>query len=333
MITLNDIERLKKVKEVAKNAADKTVENFADLIKDVELPGWSLQYKLTHHSPSQLNSPDDVWSYKYLKLTQEQRRDLEGNSKMAAGNAMGYAMNLVFTDWIWEGLSKKRCRDYQNDKLYTKKAVEKALTAYRNYKPVNTKDAEQLPWNIQGFALTFDQLVTAFKQVPISGETHSERTVSLILDGCKLPTIGKIDLETDNLFIELKTKWRRRSGKPRSDGTMAHGLPKIALTQEWLNQVAFYYAATKKTPHLICVHEGKYEIWHPGNCDLLTPESLMGNLEDMALVARRRERLMERHQGKDTWTKDIQANFNHPFYWTLGGDHKDNAMKLWKKNG
>ena len=43
-------------------------DNFLDDIKD--LPEWVELYKLNHWSPSQLNAADDIWSYKYLYLTQ-----------------------------------------------------------------------------------------------------------------------------------------------------------------------------------------------------------------------------------------------------------------------
>lgn len=335
MILEEDIKRLKEKKkiqkEITENISSKNPNELDSIINSLELPEWVLSYALTHHSPSQLNSPDDTWGYKYLELTSKERAALDGNSKMSAGIGIGYAMNLVYTDWLWDGLSKTKCRDYKNDKLYVKKAIEKALTAYRNYKPVNEKDAESFTWNIQGFVLTFDQLTKAFKEIPIKGETHSEKTASLFLPGCTLPTIGRLDLETEDLFIEVKSKWRRRTGKPRSDGTMAHSIVRLELTPEWINQVAFYYAATKKTPYLVAVHENEYKIWHPGNCELLQPDHLESCIEDMASIARRRERMMKRHAGKKTWVQDIQPNFKHPYFWNIGGDHKEKAIKLWKK--
>jgi len=49
----------------------------------------------------------------------------------------------------------------------------------------------------------------------------------------------------------------------------------------------------------------------------------------MAMIALRRERLMERHAGKATFVQDIEPTFDHPYYWNFGGDHKQQAMKLW----
>ena len=55
-------------------------DDFLDSIK--ELPKWVELYGINHHSPSQLNSNDDIWGYKYLYLSQEERRELPINSKM-----------------------------------------------------------------------------------------------------------------------------------------------------------------------------------------------------------------------------------------------------------
>jgi len=38
-------------------------DDFLDNIK--ELPKWVELYGINHHSPSQLNSNDDIWGYKY----------------------------------------------------------------------------------------------------------------------------------------------------------------------------------------------------------------------------------------------------------------------------
>ena len=48
----------------------------------------------------------------------------------------------------------------------------------------------------------------------------------------------------------------------------------------------------------------------------------------MAIVAKRRERVMENHAGKTTWFQDIPCDFDH-FFWNGLGDHKLAAMKLW----
>ena len=95
--------------------------------------------------------------------------------------------------------------------------------------------------------------------------------------------------------------------------------------------MAFYYLATKKKPNLLVVHEEGYNVFNEDNCEDLKPENLKQQLQKMQIVCSNRERIMEKHAGKNTWTKDIFPDFNH-FFWRGMGDHLNKAKKLWKKN-
>ena len=72
------------------NKDETNLKELNDWIKDIKtLPAWVKLYSLNHHSPSQINAADDMWGYKYLYLTQEERRKLPGNSKMKSGVIVG----------------------------------------------------------------------------------------------------------------------------------------------------------------------------------------------------------------------------------------------------
>ena len=76
------------------------------------LPAWVKLYGLNHHSPSQINTEEDQWGYKYLYLTQEERRELPINSNMKCGNWIGELGQKQFGKFIWDyekgsGLVKK----------------------------------------------------------------------------------------------------------------------------------------------------------------------------------------------------------------------------------
>ena len=73
-------------------------DDFLDNIK--ELPKWVELYGINHHSPSQINSNDDIWSYKYLYLSQEERRELPINSKMFSGVCLGDMAQLQFGNYV-----------------------------------------------------------------------------------------------------------------------------------------------------------------------------------------------------------------------------------------
>lgn len=297
--------------------------DISQFIKDIKkLPTWIKHYGLNHHSPSQLNKIDGAWCYEYLHLTQEQRRKLPGNAKMYAGVQMGTAGQLAFGNYEWQGSKKIEIKKQRN-------IFEKILETFNAYLPNDEKDRNQHDVNRKGLTLTFENLKKAFDEVGLNDPIECERTVWLNLPKCQLPCIGRIDFEDQKNFIELKTKWRY--SRKRKDGTITYPLYGIKndISAEYLLQCAFYHLATGKKPHLVIVSEEEYKIFSPDNCEVLKPKNLKKILNKMAMIALRRERLMERHAGKSSFVQDVEPTFDHPFYWNFGGNHKQEAMKLW----
>lgn len=72
-----------------------------------EVPDFGKAYKWTHHSPSQITKPDDVWGYLYLYLSAEDRANMQGSAKMEAGAIVGQAMAEIFADKIYDRNKKK----------------------------------------------------------------------------------------------------------------------------------------------------------------------------------------------------------------------------------
>ena len=316
------------------DAAEKALSDWIAGIK--KLPEWVKIYKLNHHSPSQINTQEDQWGYKYLYLTQEERRKLPVNSQMKCGNWIGELGQKQFGKFIWEyekgsGLIKKPIAE-------EKKIFDKTIDLFNAYLPYDEKDKNQHEQNKLGFALTWKNTQDAIKSVGLKGDIECERSVSLDLPDCELPVIGRVDFEDANNFIELKTKYKSKN-RPKKDGTYTFSLKKIAGPEDdkqekylgWFShilQVAFYYLATRKKPHLVVVTEAGYHVYTPENCDQLKPKNLEKYLIKMNAICSNREKIMARHAGKTTWTQDIIANFDHNF-WNGMGDHKVKAARLW----
>lgn len=314
--------------------AEKDLNDWISSIK--KLPDWVKLYKLNHHSPSQINTEEDQWGYKYLYLTQEERRHLPVNSNMKCGNWIGELGQKQFGKFLWEyekgsGLVKKQIKE-------EKKIFDKAIDQFNAYLPTDEKDKRQHAENKLGFARTWKSTQDAIKFVGLKGDIECERSVTLDLPDCELPVIGRVDFEDQNKFIELKTKYKSKN-RPKKDGSYSFTMRKIAgpldeKTEKYLGwfshllQVAFYYLATRKKPHLVVAWEDGFHVYTPENCDQLKPKNLEKFLIKMNQICSNREKIMARHAGKTTWTQDIIANFDHNF-WNGMGDHKVKAARLW----
>ena len=313
--------------ELKENIVDKELSEWIQGIKP--LPDWVKLYKLNHHSPSQINAADDMWGYKYLYLTQEERRNLPINSKMHSGVCIGDMGQYEVGNYIWKFVKGKGLVKTEIPK--TKKIFEKVLDKFDAYQPSTDEDKLSHQENKKGLALTFHQLKQSLKEIGLKDPIECERSVSLELPGCQLPVIGRVDFEDENNFVELKTKWYKKN-RPRKDGSSSYSVPKIDEGymgwNEHILQVAFYYLATRKKPHLLVINPESYNIFTPDNCEDLKPENLKKLINKMRVVCKRREEIMERHSGKTTWVEDIFPDFDH-FFWRGMGDHLTAAMRLW----
>ena len=94
-----------------------------------------------------------------------------------------------------------------------------------------------------------------------------------------LEKLGRIDYEqmdksgSSAKLIELKTKHRskRKSDTKQGFSWIKGYLPKNPDLNH-VRQCAFYWYATKKTPHLLYVNQDSYNVFTPDTCELLTPE-------------------------------------------------------------
>jgi len=87
---------------------------LSKILNEIELPDYCKKYNWHHHSPSQINKPDDRWGYEYLYLNEVDRQKMIGNSKMEAGSIIGQAIAHIFADKIYDR-KKKQYFEKKND--------------------------------------------------------------------------------------------------------------------------------------------------------------------------------------------------------------------------
>lgn len=204
-----------------------------------------------------------------------------------------------------------------------------AVQAYDTYKPLNEFDGYEYNSNKEHLLEVLKQTVLGIEEIGLSNNILAEKPVKHKFPGCKLPVSGQIDLCDDTKFIEIKTKWRKRTGKYKNDGTPSMSVVKPIPFDDYFLQTAFYYFATKLEPYLLMVNEDGYKIYTKENCLQLQED----NLKKIALKIRqtclRRERLAERHQGTHNWTHDVNLDLSN-FKWD--DEHKPVAEQLWNEN-
>ena len=74
-----------------------------DPLEEKTLPEFATKLNINHFSATQFSIPDAAWLFKYVYLTQEQRRALfESNSAMEAGKRVGDALQRTYAEIIWK---------------------------------------------------------------------------------------------------------------------------------------------------------------------------------------------------------------------------------------
>ena len=73
-----------------------------DPLSEKALPLFAKKLNINHFSPTQFAIPDGNWLFKYLVLTQEERRALPSNSQMKAGVAVNNVLQNHLADTIWK---------------------------------------------------------------------------------------------------------------------------------------------------------------------------------------------------------------------------------------
>lgn len=263
------------------------------------IPPYFLDRGIDHFSPTQASTPLDVWVYKYLHCNQEKRRKMKNSSKMRCGVLAGDSVAAVMSDRV------------------------KPLYFYDDYKNWDDeKDEAQWKNDKKFIDQTIEQIFTALDELKVKKEKAVfEYYVSLEDPRLDVPIIGRTDIQTPGLLIELKTKWSKRAGKPKKDGTYTYSFPK--LNSEFpddahLQQAAFYYLATKIPTVIVQATANEYVIHEIEKHDYKKAfNDLVNNLTKKQEIAK-----------LDFPEKVIQPDFSH-YTWNIGDSFLKEAKELY----
>ena len=341
---------------------------ISDPLEDLKQDGFKKLnelLKINHHSPTSASMPLGIYVYRYLLCTQQERREFEGNSNMAGGVCVGDALANHYSNKIWSMHPiRKKLAPRDHNKLSKDEAIAKALEKFKEYVPCNDKDQEKKDHYSETLVQTIQQGFLALDSLGInnSKEVVAEDSINHIDKRLSLPIVGRTDIHfkdfqaaeqssaaistpVDNVLsvLELKTTWDK-PGKIKKDGSRSFSsarLPSLP-SKIHLQQLAFYHKAKSfpgdcfVSPLLCYLTADGFKIFNQKNCADLEPENLNNYYEQLVNSCLRKERLLARHIDLEETdmilkeiVKDVDPEFSHPFYWSIGNKYLTKAKKIW----
>jgi hypothetical protein len=212
---------------------------------------------LEHTSASALERPPCLRVFEYLYLG-PRRREMPVGVPAIAGTAAHDGIQGVVCDGT----------DIED-------ALAEASSHIRSHKPISDLDELKTNQYVEDVELVINNGVEAL--APYAGmNMWPEERITLTRKELALPMIGFVDIGSDDVIIELKTKWSPL-GPPKKDLTRSFRKVKLPTRPDeaHVRQVAVYWAATGKMPILIYITKEGSVTFTADNCADLQTKSLL----------------------------------------------------------
>jgi hypothetical protein len=215
-----------------------------------------------HWSPSSLNIPVQKYIISYVCSTQEMRRKNKVGYKAHAGNLVGGVSQRLLSKYIFKAAEKEEVQPELFDKIF-----EHELELINKNEPKNAKDEQCRIEMIPSCKASIEQTLKLVKEVFGDEPLTSERYVHVSHPGLILDILGRIDFESSNSFLELKSKPVNFRQNKNGLGQTIQKLPASIEDVEtsYMRQVAFYWVSNnrKKKAYLGYVNSEEYKIFEP----------------------------------------------------------------------
>ena len=336
------------------------INKLEDPLNEKALPLYATKLGVNHFSPTQFSIPDGNWIFKYLVLTQEQRRSLPSNSQMKAGVAVNNVLQNHLANTIWKFGPQRKLTPTINKKNGNDKQelIHEELIEFRNHIANDDKDqAKKEKYQDEIFAVCTHGFSALEKLgVDTSYPITCEEQISITQDfsSLLLPVVGRTDFTYGGIadrngvidapkpagIVEIKTQWSK-VGKLKKNGERSFISLSAPSTPSYnhLIQCAMYAANWNYTVpvYLVYLNKNDYKIFDSNNCAALTVAGLQNNFQNMINVFRRREKLLSafEHLEKEEILQNVidmvDPMFDHPYCWHgIGDEFLDKAKELWK---
>jgi len=212
---------------------------------------------LDHWSYSSTSTPFAKNLINYT-FPQNVRRTFPFRYKANFGNLVNNTVQRLIGDTICKR-EKQAITEWDRD---YKISFEKELSEINKKEPVDDKDAygreQMVDFAHDCIAVTKKVVQDIIGKSKLECERHvRKKEMTMIKE-----ILGKIDYETDDVMIELKTKPPNlRKVKFKEEYSMSSQALPTEPTIENLTQTAFYYMCSKKTPFLIYTNDKEHIIF------------------------------------------------------------------------
>ena len=215
-----------------------------------------------HWSPSSLNIPVQKYIISYVCSTQEMRRKNKVGYKAHSGNLVGNVSQRLLSKYIFKAAEKEEVQPELFDKIF-----EHELELINKNEPKNAKDEQCRIEMIPSCKASIEQTLKLVKEVFGDETLTSERYVHVSHPGLILDILGRLDFESENKFLELKSKPINFRQNKNGLGQTIQKLPASIEDVEtsYMRQVAFYWVSNnrKKKAYLGYVNSEEYKIFEP----------------------------------------------------------------------
>ena len=292
------------------------------------IPDYYANVNLSHGSSSQSNLPNDVWLHNYIYKNAEWRQNRIINPHAYAGTAVQDGVNYyIFNSG--------------NDDVPVKAAIKLALKNFKKSKIFFTSASYKELWemDLELIPQCVENALSGLTEMEFFKHSTTEKTTEdycyYTLPGIEITTIGRTDLLTDKFAVELKTKWKSRAKGENKDGSAKWRRNSIPSNPsiEHLRQCAFYYKATKREVFLVYAagfDDKSYKVFSKDNCEKLRPEFLEHYLDQMQMIQKVRQNLLQISSNPKTLAKYIPPDFTHYMWRDLTEEELEEARNLWR---
>ena len=218
-----------------------------------------------HFSPSSLNIPIQKYIISYVASTQVMRRANKVGYKAHYGSLCGNVAARIVSKYIYDKADKKEIKPEAFEKIFEEE--KEKINKYNE--PKDARDEYCRIEMIPSCKASIQQTLKLVQAVFGKRELSSERYVHHKPEGLVLDILGRIDFESEDKFLELKSKPINFRKNKNGFSTVIQKLPQDLDSCEptYLKQVAFYWYANdkKKKPYLGYVNQETYKIFEPEN--------------------------------------------------------------------